>query len=51
MMMNLINEIHWPDTIATSPIVATHLTCFQNPLGEDLKSIFRRQIGACIFIA
>jgi hypothetical protein len=49
MMNYLINEIHWPITIAISPIVVTHLTCFQNPLREDIKPIFRGQIEAFIF--
>jgi hypothetical protein len=49
MTCNLINKIYWPSTIALTPIVANHLNCFQNPLREDSKPIFRRQIEAFIF--
>jgi hypothetical protein len=49
MLTDLIVNIHWPSTIALSPIVATRLNCFQAPLREDLKPIFWRQIEAFIF--
>jgi hypothetical protein len=48
MTRNLIIHIHWPSTIALAPIVANQLNCFQNPLREDIKPIFRRQIEAFI---
>jgi hypothetical protein len=35
--------------LVLTPIVANHLNCFQNPLGEDSKPLFRRQFEAFIF--
>jgi hypothetical protein len=49
MLTTLIVKIHWPSAIALSPIVANHLNCFQNPLREYMKPIFRRQIETFIF--
>jgi hypothetical protein len=49
MIQDLIINIHWPATIALTPIVANHMNSFQNPFHEDIKPIFRRQIEDIIF--